>query len=86
MTKDELQDIASRAGWTAAQAFLSTFVLSDLETLKAAAIAAAAAALSAIKTFVASKVRNDNGETLNRPPGLVYPDNALTEIYTGEEE
>lgn len=55
--KDDLRDIGSRAAWTALQAFLATWVVTDQATLAAAAVAAVAAAISVVKTYVAGKVR-----------------------------
>jgi hypothetical protein len=49
-------DIATRAAWTAAQAFLAVFVVADVTTVRTAAVAAIAAAVSVLKTAVASKV------------------------------
>lgn len=56
--KHKLIDIASRAGWTAAQAFLAVFAVTDVSTLSAALVAASGAALSVIKTTVAQKVES----------------------------
>jgi hypothetical protein len=58
MTAYQLKNIASRAAWTAAQAFLATFAVADLGTAKSALIAAAAAALSVLKTFVSEKAQS----------------------------
>jgi hypothetical protein len=52
------KDIIERIFWTAVQAFLAVFIVSDISNLKAAGVAAAAAVLSAIKGLVASKVGN----------------------------
>ncbi len=49
------RDVFERALLTFAQAFLSTFVLTDLASAKGAAVAGAAAALSVIKSVVASQ-------------------------------
>jgi len=52
MTAD-IRDLATRAAWTAAQAFLAVFTIEGgAEVAKAAAIAAVGAALSVVKTFV----------------------------------
>ena len=53
-------DLISRAMWTAAQSFLTVLVAAgtdfvNIATWKAAAIAAGAAALSALKTTVQSR-------------------------------
>lgn len=50
------KDIIERAIWTAAQAFLAIFTVADLSSAKAAGVAAMAAAISAVKSIVASKV------------------------------
>lgn len=50
------KDILERVIWTAAQAFLATFVVTDLSSLKVAAVAAIAAALSVVKGLAATKV------------------------------
>lgn len=52
------KDIIERVFWTAVQAFLAVFIVSDVSSLKAAGVAAAAAVLSAIKGIAASKVGN----------------------------
>lgn len=59
-TKAQLGDVAERAAWTFAQAFLAVFVVSDLSTAKAAAVAGLGMALSVVKGFVATKVGGDN--------------------------
>ena len=51
----ELIDLASRAGWTAGETFLATLVLTDVSTWSTAAVAAAAAFLSVVKTYFAQK-------------------------------
>lgn len=56
MTKAQLADIAERAAWTFAQAFLAVFVVTDIATARGAALAGIAAAISVIKGFVATKV------------------------------
>ena len=65
MTKDLVFDVAERAAWTAAQSFLAVFLVTDVSTVKAALVAAAGAALSVVKGFVASKV----GEPTAALPG-----------------
>jgi hypothetical protein len=52
---EEIRDLASRASWTAAQAFLAVFLVTDVSTVKSAAVAAAGAGLSVVKTYVNSK-------------------------------
>ena len=51
----DIRNIAERALWTAAQAFLAAFVVTDMTTAKGAALAGLAAGLSVVKTFVQSK-------------------------------
>ncbi len=54
---DVLKDIAARAAWTFAQAFLAVFVVADLSTVRGAALAGTAAVVSLIKGVVATKVQ-----------------------------
>jgi len=65
MSKKILADVAERAAWTAAQAFLAVFLVTDVSTVKAALVAAAGAGLSVVKGFVARKV----GEPTAALPG-----------------
>lgn len=53
---ETLRDIATRAAWTAAQAFLAVFVIADVSSVRTAALSAAAAGLSVLKGFVSTKV------------------------------
>ena len=55
MTKPYLRDLAERCAWTAAQAFLSVFTVTDLSTAKAGAVAAAAAVLALLKGVAARR-------------------------------
>jgi hypothetical protein len=50
------KDIIERTFWTAVQAFLAVFVITDVSSLKSAGVAAAAAVIAAIKGIAASKV------------------------------
>jgi hypothetical protein len=50
------RDVLERAAWTAAQVFLATWVVTDIQTLQTAAVAAVAAGISVIKSYLASKV------------------------------
>lgn len=50
------KDVAERAIWTAAQAFLAIYAVGGIDELKAAAAAGIAAGLSIVKGFVATKV------------------------------
>ena len=48
-------DTVERAAYTAVEAFLAVFVVTDLSTVEAATTAAAAAFLSAVKTVVVQR-------------------------------
>lgn len=50
------KDIAERAIWTAAQAFLAIYTVGGVDELKAAAAAGLAAGISVIKGFVATQI------------------------------
>lgn len=50
------KDVIERAVWTAIQAFIAVYTVSDMETLKVAAAAGVAAGLSVIKGFIASNI------------------------------
>lgn len=52
MTKEKLQDLAIKAGWTFLQAFVACLLLTPEPFTKIALIGAAAAGLSALKTFL----------------------------------
>ena len=58
------RDIAERAGWTALQAFLAVYTVTDVTSTKAALVAAVGAALSVLKGFVATKVNPQTGAQL----------------------
>ena len=58
---DGIKDTLERAAWTFAQSFLGVFVVSDLASVKAAAVAGMAAAISVAKTFVKGKVAAYHG-------------------------
>ena len=51
-----LRDTAERAVMTFAQAFFATFMIGDMTTVRTAAIAAAAAALSVVKSAIAARL------------------------------
>lgn len=53
-----LADMAERALWTALQAFLATFTVTDVSSARAAAVAAVGAILSVVKSAVASRIPN----------------------------
>lgn len=48
-------DTAERAGFTAAQAFLAAWVITDQSTVRNAALAAVAAGIAVVKAAVASR-------------------------------
>ena len=54
---DHLRDVCERALYTAAEAFLAVFVITDLSTVESALSAAGAALLSAAKTIVIERKR-----------------------------
>tara|TARA_X000001036_G_scaffold384074_1_gene377846 strand:+ start:1437 stop:1637 length:201 start_codon:yes stop_codon:yes gene_type:complete len=54
---DHLRDVCERALYTAAEAFLAVFVITDLSTAESALSAAGAAFLSVVKTFVVERKR-----------------------------
>ena len=56
MTKRLFLDMLERASWTAAQAFLAVYTVTDVSTAKAGLVAAAGAALAVLKGVVASRV------------------------------
>ena len=60
------KDTLERAGFTALQAFLAVFSVTDLSTARAAGIAAIAALLAVVKAAIASRFPN----TLS-PAGVV---------------
>ena len=51
-----MSNLLERAAWTFAQAFLAVFIISDLASAKTALVAAAAAALSVVKTYAQDRV------------------------------
>lgn len=51
-----MNNMLERAAWTFAQAFLAVFIISDLASAKTALVAAAAAALSVVKTYAQDRV------------------------------
>jgi hypothetical protein len=51
-----VNNMLERAAWTFAQAFLAVFIISDLASAKTALVAAAAAALSVVKTYAQDRV------------------------------
>lgn len=59
------KDVAERALWTAVQTFIAVWTVGDMESAKAAAVAAIAAGLSVIKGFAATKIGDkDSASTL----------------------
>lgn len=57
MTKKQLQDLVKRAAWTFLQAALAVLAVTDQPFSKAGLIAACAAGLSALKTFVVATTK-----------------------------
>lgn len=55
-----IKDVLERALWTAAQTFIAVYTIGGINEAKAAATAAAAAGLSVIKGFAATKVGDKN--------------------------
>lgn len=53
---DSMKDMLERAAWTFAQSFLAIFAIDNLSTLRVAAIAGTAAALSVVKTYAMGKI------------------------------
>jgi len=49
------QDMAERAIWTALQAFLAVWTVTDMTSTRSAAVAATAAAISVVKSGIASR-------------------------------
>lgn len=54
LSKEQLKDLLGRAAWTALQAFVAVWLVSDQPFSKQAIIAGVAASISALKTFVIS--------------------------------
>jgi hypothetical protein len=50
------KDVLERTFWTAVQAFLAVFIVTDVSSLKSAAVAAAAAVIAAVKGIAASRI------------------------------
>lgn len=50
--KSDLLNVAERAAWTFAEAFLAVIVLTDTSTFRTAAVGALAAAVVPIKEFI----------------------------------
>jgi hypothetical protein len=61
LMRAELYDVAERAIWTFIQAFLAVYVVGDMASTKTAAVAGAAAVLSVIKGYVATKAKPETG-------------------------
>lgn len=53
----ELHNLLTRAAWTAVQSFLAVWMVADVNSLKAAGVAGAAAGLSVIKTYLMEKAK-----------------------------
>lgn len=50
------KDIIERTFWTAVQAFLAVWVMTDVSSLKSAAVAAGAAVIAVLKALAATKI------------------------------
>lgn len=55
-----IKDVVERALWTAVQTFIAVYAVGGIDQAKAAATAAAAAGLSVIKGFAATKIGDKN--------------------------
>lgn len=58
LDKGLLKDVAERALWTAAQAFVAVYTVGGVDEAKSAITAAVAAGISVIKGFLATQVGN----------------------------
>tara|TARA_R100001163_G_scaffold65759_1_gene64570 strand:- start:4962 stop:5150 length:189 start_codon:yes stop_codon:yes gene_type:complete len=52
-----IADWCERTAWTAVQSFLAIFVITDISTLRTAAVAGAAALLSAVKSLAQERLK-----------------------------
>lgn len=64
MSKAYLADLAERCFWTALQAFLSVFTVTDVSTAKAGGVAAAAAVLALLKGVAAKRFGDPDSAAL----------------------
>jgi len=61
------KDIAERALWTAAQAFIAIYTVGGVDEVKCAGAAVLAAGISVLKGFIATQVGNpDSASTLKK--------------------
>lgn len=51
-----IKDVAERAIWTAAQAFIAVYTVGGVDAVKSAVTAAVAAGISVVKGFVSTQV------------------------------
>lgn len=58
LDKKLLKDVAERAIWTAAQAFIAVYTVGGVDAVKSAATAGVAAGISVIKGFLSTQVGN----------------------------
>ena len=56
LDKSLIKDVAERAIWTAAQAFIAVYTVGGVDGIKSAATAAVAAGISVIKGFLSTQV------------------------------
>ena len=67
MTNKLYKDIAERALWTAAQAFIAIYTVGGVDEIKCAGAAALAAGISVLKGFIATQVGDpDSASTLKK--------------------
>lgn len=58
LDKGLIKDVAERALWTAAQAFVAVYTVGGVDEAKSAITAAVAAGISVVKGFLATQVGN----------------------------
>jgi len=58
------KDVLERALWTATEVFLALWIITDLQSLQTASVAALAAGLSVVKSYATSKVGNKDSVSL----------------------
>jgi hypothetical protein len=58
------KDVLERALWTATEVFLALWIITDLQSLQTASVAALAAGLSVVKSYATSKVGDKDSVSL----------------------